>query len=392
MIRYLVGLCTLCMLVMTSGCAVPRNMHITYGLNPKRVDDAVRFRTTYYFRTFDYCWDANPTLKQFADATGGGAISYQKIIPQTDTLYRYRMTGKGSSLLNKIRFESGVLKAATIDPFGSQVTYSPDADGFYIRSNADVKNMAESAESGRLQRSAGLDATRSLAAEYLRIDPKETELRQAVLAKLVTAMEQYVAQPKGDDSEAQIKELTTAQQALTVSIGEIKAELAKLQAASAGEGGGDGEPLVETDKIDNAAKVNKAVGSVKKALSEAEASGKAVKAAVAELNKLGDCPVGEKIRKGFQIMGPEGLKTFDQDDRLVMAMSSSAAPLIETLNEYSGRILAARADPTSQLLGIAEETVRTETARRTVADGKAAGSDAAALVTAVIQAFAEDAK
>ena len=42
------------------------------------------------------------------------------------------------------------------------------------------------------------------------------------------------------------------------------------------------------------------------------------------------CPSGAIRRKGFQLMGPEGIKEFDQDERLIMAMYTGATPLTET--------------------------------------------------------------
>ena len=77
-------------------------MHVTDGVTPMKADTNVRFRTTYYFRVFDYCWSGDANID--ADHT------YQKIVPETDTLYRYRMTGKASALANQIRFESGMLR------------------------------------------------------------------------------------------------------------------------------------------------------------------------------------------------------------------------------------------------------------------------------------------
>lgn len=43
--------------------------------------------------------------------------------------------------------------------------------------------------------------------------------------------------------------------------------------------------------------------------------------------------------RGFQILGPEGISKFNQNSRLLLAMSSSGRPLISTLQELSGRVL-----------------------------------------------------
>jgi hypothetical protein len=46
--------------ILMGGCpTVPKHMRVDTGLHPKGQDRDVRFRTTYYFRVFDYCAD-NP--------------------------------------------------------------------------------------------------------------------------------------------------------------------------------------------------------------------------------------------------------------------------------------------------------------------------------------------
>lgn len=325
-----------------SGC-VPSNMHVRYGLSPKNVDDDVRFRTTYYFRTFDYCWDANAKY-DFRAEQGGVKVGdeirdYRDIIPQTDTLYRYRMTGKASALFSKIRFESGVLGREQVDPFGSQVTYSSDADGFYIRENAEVKRDAERAE----VRSETLARIKDMSALLDSLVPAD---KQPLLAKIAAAAEAYMA---GTSS-------TPTQLAdLAKQIENLKADVAKI------------DPAIKAE--------------VEATFDKAKA---ALLSALAAKNELGACPIGQDVRKGFQIMGPEGLKTFRQDERLIMAMSSSAKPLIETLQEYSGRILNGRVDSSGQLIAFARENALVETARRKVADARAGEGTADGIFSAAV--------
>jgi hypothetical protein len=75
------------------------------------------------------------------------------------------------------------------------------------------------------------------------------------------------------------------------------------------------------------------------------------------------CPPGAIRRKGFQLMGPEGIKEFDQDERLIMAMYTSAKPLTETLQEYSSRVLSPSVNPAEQLLPLVRENLRIVEAR-----------------------------
>ncbi|MEM9602264.1 MAG: hypothetical protein AAGA11_05335 [Pseudomonadota bacterium] len=46
--------------------------------------------------------------------------------------------------------------------------------------------------------------------------------------------------------------------------------------------------------------------------------------------------------RGFQILGPEGWRTFDQDERLLLAMTTSAKPLIQSMQAFSSRVEASR--------------------------------------------------
>jgi len=78
------------------------------------------------------------------------------------------------------------------------------------------------------------------------------------------------------------------------------------------------------------------------------------------------CPAGGVVQKGFQIMGPEGMQTFDQDKRLILAMHTSAKPLIETLQEYSGRVIRGRVNPAEQLLPLVRENMRVIETDRTL--------------------------
>ena len=76
------------------------------------------------------------------------------------------------------------------------------------------------------------------------------------------------------------------------------------------------------------------------------------------------CPEGTERRRGFQIMGPEGVATFNQDQRLILAMSSSGKPLIGALKELSGRILAEHGSGNDPLLSLVQESLAALRAER----------------------------
>jgi hypothetical protein len=69
------------------------------------------------------------------------------------------------------------------------------------------------------------------------------------------------------------------------------------------------------------------------------------------------CANGQQARRGFQILGPEGFRTFDQDERLLMAFSYNAKPVISLLQELSSRKLSVRAGAES-LRELATERIR----------------------------------
>ena len=99
--------------VLLVGCARPPSATVREGANPFHIDKDVVFRTTYYFRTFDYCVARRLKRSEFEKV----------IVPLTDSLYRFRMTGKANSLLSDVKFESGTLMAWEIEPFGAKVEY-----------------------------------------------------------------------------------------------------------------------------------------------------------------------------------------------------------------------------------------------------------------------------
>jgi hypothetical protein len=92
-----------------SACTLPKSMEYRAGNEPKAQDDDVMFRVTYYFRVIETCRGGIATATA-TDKSGKVHL---------DSLFRYRMTGKASSLFNEVRFESGIMRSDQIDPFGT---------------------------------------------------------------------------------------------------------------------------------------------------------------------------------------------------------------------------------------------------------------------------------
>jgi hypothetical protein len=206
------------------GCAlisacIPQQHHVRAGVDPRNMDRDVRFRATYYFRVFDYC-----------DKSNGGTTGREVL---SDSLYRFRMTGKASALSNKVHFESGTLKAWQIDPFGTTVAYNFKAQKFEYQSPQKASSEATPTPAEK-----GKDAT-----------PAQTDC----------------------------------------------------------EGGHAGQ--------------------------------------------------------GFRIYGPEGWVPYDLDERLLLAMSSSGQPLIDTISELADRVLGNKGSPLANQQAVLREQTATLRAR-----------------------------
>lgn len=137
--------------LLVGGCStlgdVTPALRIDKSEHPVYQDEQVRFRTTYYFRIVDSCkveeeknqcgedTDYDKDRKPFKVRQSG------KLKIVSDSVYRFRMTGKASALFAKIHFESGVLRAEQIDPFGSKVVLDKSTDTYrVISANADREN------------------------------------------------------------------------------------------------------------------------------------------------------------------------------------------------------------------------------------------------------------
>jgi len=93
---------------------------------------------------------------------------------------------------------------------------------------------------------------------------------------------------------------------------------------------------------------------------------------------------------GFQIYGHQGWTTFDQDERLLMAMTTSAEPLISVLQEYSARILGTQKDVVDEkiILPLVREQLRLSRAELALGTKKP-DQTAKTLIDDVITAFGE---
>jgi hypothetical protein len=114
-----------------AGCSnVAKPYRVDTGLDPAYQDDEVRFRTTYYMRVYEVCPIQGDSYREYEKrfVLTGLAKGVPHIVK--DSLYRFRMTGQASALYSNLRFESGVLQADEVEPFGKSIEYDATANKF----------------------------------------------------------------------------------------------------------------------------------------------------------------------------------------------------------------------------------------------------------------------
>lgn len=355
--------------VLMLGACFPRpdSMQVREGADPFHQDEDVTFRTTYYFRSFDYCENYHQQHE---------TKDYRQVIPDSDTLYRFVMTGKASTLLNTIHFESGTLKSFEIDPFGANVAFDQETGRFHFQSQQSLE-----AEISRNQRIGGYkraidELKRLLASDEVKENSKLKTRLENILAATV---ENYTREITG------------------VNVGEVSGEnIINVDVEGTAADTSATPPTPETLKIITTAEISEEDNFEKSSSGDWEKKDKTKKNG--DDKRLGpqldakgnlDCPVNSApARRGFQIMGPEGWRTFDQDERLIMAMSTSAAPLIGTLKELSGRVLNANSSDAALSQPILEERLKISHAHRTL-DGVAESANPMDIATKVNEEFGE---
>ncbi len=260
---YLWRYCIVFGVVFVSGCFRPDSMLVREGQAPGNVDKDVVFRTTYYFRVFNYCALKNRVIRQSPEERDlDKDTRFYTIL--NDSMYRFTMTGKANTLFSKINFESGSLMASEIDPLGSRVVYK---DG-----NAQFQSVEE---------------------EQQELEDKIQETQSEEIIKQRNKVVENITQE-------------------TLSLNKLKPEA-------------------------TASELNKNITEIHKQLN-------ILNKKTLEIN----CPSGAPVQRGFQVLGPEGWRTFNQNERLIMVMSSDAEPLVSTLKELSQRVLSSHSSKQSE--------------------------------------------
>jgi hypothetical protein len=180
-------------------------------------------------------------------------------------------------------------------------------------------------------------------------------------AQVTTPADTIIANAALRAASGKLKMLRAANSTLDESAGAVKGDVAVAAAAGAVAAAGLGATPGAPEAVTAAAEAAAA-----SAATAAEAANSAATAAAAEAARRSSAltPTTTQanhctnLRRGFQVLGPEGWRTFDQDERLILAMSSSGKPLISTMKELSGRVLANQPPAGIPLAVLAPEELR----------------------------------
>lgn len=349
-------------LILLSGC-MSANVKWREGSHPANKDEWVRFKTTYYFRVVDTCMPPKPrVISNLRDQTlyqnPLNVREKSKGYILSDTLYRFNMTGKAHEW-SSVKFEAGTLLASQIDPFGNtissqngQISYQSAAERAHesveVAQAEKLKQLQEELDRVTDKKSALVDNQ----SEFAKKLKEELEKQQLTLQKKLT---DYYENMFGSASTEHSERFQIAGAEYKVVIDEnlfnIQEELTADEKLTLSHTKGFNKEqtlIVSGLEILNAVKVlqNKAQSSGAKADEEAEqtnTSNDYLSAINTLLNaepltEQSVCPAGLAKNHGYLILGPEGWRHFDPEQRLLLAMTSSEKPLISTMTELSNRM------------------------------------------------------
>ncbi len=289
-------------IVAVSACSgdVTREYRVDTGIHPEEQDENVRFRTTYYFRVFDVC-TADEFGKSFGDNDPGDPSASAK--------------AQATKMTTKLEAMTTVQKERQKAQYGDDI-FSKKRLGRYEIRNDSLYRFRMTGKASALFKDVHFEAG-TLRAEQ--IDPFGTKIRYDSKGR------SFSVSP-GEDRR------TRQREASFEAIEKLAATRANL--AKAG---------LTQDQI----KVldSKMVEAITNQIPPPTEGGVI-------------CPTGQDGRRGFQILGPEGFRTFDQDERLILAMTSNSKPLIGLLQEITSRMQRSKEESATLLLPLARERSR----------------------------------
>lgn len=263
----------------------------------------------------------------------------------------------------------------SVDP---KVTLTVNLTTVHTSLNAAGKGLAD-LESGSDSRKAFLSATKAL--QNIKVDEDQSTL--------VTTDGEASAKKKIEDAQTKIRELIGSVNTNLKGAGLALEEMVKQPTSGLFYLSYAGTRLIEAgDKFDGLASFlgngknfvetpvkgyapEGTFKSIQDAASALRNTGRHLQsAAVGSSVAANSCAPGENLERGFQVIGPQGSTTFDQDDRLIMAMSTSASPLLEQLKDISNRVLAEQQSPGDSLLQLVKARLKITQAKAALSKDK----------------------
>ncbi|MDR4476138.1 MAG: hypothetical protein R3B11_09050 [Nitrospira sp.] len=304
------------------------------GLDPQHIDDQVRFRTTYYFRVLSGCRIDKTPLEERSSASSPFVNRVAgEFKPLSDSLYRFRMTGQAAALYSKVHFESGVLKKSQIDPFGSAIRYNEQTNSF-IHVSADELQ----ADAKRQIARGEVHDLRALYQE-IKVDTfLEETAKRDLLAKVVLIIEDRLEQLKQLRGVSVPTRTGATDERKASGNGDDKAsgktssesdfQETKLQAEL-----NDAKRAMATQKTNEVATLQDLSKTIEGRLKDLDAAKSRI-----EAKKNASCS-GRPSETRYYLLGPEGAKELDPNDRLLLALSLDSKPIVGVLQQLSARTL-----------------------------------------------------
>ncbi|BDU40456.1 hypothetical protein [Vibrio nigripulchritudo] len=305
-----------------TGC-MSSNVKWRHGNLPNHKEDWVRFKTNYFFRVINTCEPPKP--KMLSNRDGLNSNKYML----SDTLYRFTLTGKASEWSN-VKFEAGTLLASQIDPFSSTVTFNKNTNKFDLVSSGNQASINASSE----QQSKLSDITLAIEKieEKLAAEEKKAEKDRDI--ELISSYRNQRNQLESAKEEI-FKFLYGHTKVIPpISLSEADKNSIRKQASFQALTSAQQENFLPDSGVISA-------NSVFAEFITDETKQQHAREVAQTTYSRSDCPPGFSRNHGFLILGPEGWKHFDPEERLLLAMYTSEKPLISTMSELSQKMTQA---------------------------------------------------
>lgn len=339
-----------------TGCSgwgdVPSGLRVGTGLEPEYIDQQVRFRTTYYFRVLEGC----PLKKNESDDFSTVSELFTKrisgnLVPLSDSLYRFRMTGQAAALFNKVHFESGVMRKEQIDPFGSTVRYNEEANSFLPISADQLRSQAKNDAAMN-----DISRMRKLIEEFKKDTNFTNESKQAFELQLMDIIQNRLEVIKTNPRAIETKDKTLA-------TGPQPRASTQGQSSST-----TSQPDIATQGQPSSATTPSGTGTPSPGPPAATSTDPSATSQI-HVTHQRSCN-GQPSLKKYYLLGPEGSKELDPSDRLLMALSVDSKPLLGMLQQISEHKFQSHETSLHIMEDILDERGRVFDAQRTLLNAK----------------------